>query len=298
MSKKLLAKYKNGNYRVLLFKDGTKIRYNDLDNLTPSFAESIDCTITTKCNGGCQWCYLGCNEQGKHADLNHPVLKTLHPGTELAINANDMSHPDLENFLRRMKEQGIIVNITINQKHLADNVDTLHKWQDEELIWGIGISLIDSTDEILWNNPLRNTVIHCIDGLMTKQDLDNLSDHGLKLLILGYKVIGRGEDYFDKHEDEIQANIKFLSDNIFTTYKNKFAVIAFDTLATEHFDTKSKVSKEVWDLHFMGEEGSFTFFLDLVEEQFSISSLSTERFDFMDSVDDMFQFVRKHEGFN
>lgn len=54
---KLIAKYKNGNYTVRLFSDGTKIRMNKLDNLTPEFAESIDCTITTKCNGGCQYCF-------------------------------------------------------------------------------------------------------------------------------------------------------------------------------------------------------------------------------------------------
>ena len=43
---KLLAHYTNGNYEVALFDDGTKIRKNDLDNLTPSFAESNDITIT------------------------------------------------------------------------------------------------------------------------------------------------------------------------------------------------------------------------------------------------------------
>ena len=45
----LLAKYKNGNYNVKIYDDGTKIRYNDLDNLTPEFAESNDVTITTVC---------------------------------------------------------------------------------------------------------------------------------------------------------------------------------------------------------------------------------------------------------
>lgn len=56
---KLLAKYKNGNYTVRLFDDGTKIRMNDLDNLTPDFAESMDVTITEKCNGGCEYCFDG-----------------------------------------------------------------------------------------------------------------------------------------------------------------------------------------------------------------------------------------------
>lgn len=54
---KLLAKYTNGNYVVRLFDDGTKIRMNNLDNLTPDFAESIDLEITSVCNGNCGYCF-------------------------------------------------------------------------------------------------------------------------------------------------------------------------------------------------------------------------------------------------
>ena len=55
---KLIAKYQNGNYNVKLYDDGTKIRYNNLDNLTPSFAESNDVTITECCDGGCEYCFF------------------------------------------------------------------------------------------------------------------------------------------------------------------------------------------------------------------------------------------------
>ena len=51
--KNILTTYTNGNYHVTLLNDGTKIRYNRLDNLTPAFAESIDCNITERCDGGC-----------------------------------------------------------------------------------------------------------------------------------------------------------------------------------------------------------------------------------------------------
>ena len=117
MAKEMLAHYINGNYDVILLEDGTKIRYNKLDNLTPSFAESIDCTITTKCDGGCEYCYLGCNMDGVHADLNQHFFDTLHKGQELALNGNDLTHPELVGFLTRMKEKGVICNLTVNQKH-------------------------------------------------------------------------------------------------------------------------------------------------------------------------------------
>lgn len=54
--RKLIGRYRNGNYTVTIFDDGTKIRDNDLDNLTPDFAENCDVTITTRCDGGCSFC--------------------------------------------------------------------------------------------------------------------------------------------------------------------------------------------------------------------------------------------------
>lgn len=294
----LLAQYKNGNYTVRIYDDGTKIRFNDLDNLTPDFAESIDCTITMKCDGGCKYCYLGCNPQGKHADLNQPFFDTLHRGTELALNANDMSHPDLYDFLKRMRDKGVICNLTINQKHFSKFVDTLKQWQDEGLIHGVGVSLTNSSDEILWTHPLKDVVIHTIDGLLSKQDLENLADHDLKILILGYKILGRGIEYYNEHKDEIEENIQYLSDNIMTTYKNRFKVIAFDTLSCEHFDLKSKVSSQNWALHHMGEEGSYTFFIDAVNKAFAVSSLESNNvYPIEDNVDTMFHKVRHIQGF-
>src|SRR5574344_512752 len=102
-SNELLGHYVNGNYYVDIFTDGTKIRRNNLDNLTPSFAESCDVTITEKCNGRCPFCYAGCTEDGIHGDiLNKKFIETLPPYTELAINVNDLTHPDLQEFLTRL----------------------------------------------------------------------------------------------------------------------------------------------------------------------------------------------------
>lgn len=47
--KRLLSKYKNGNYEVMIFDDGTKIRYNNLDCLIPDFPESMDMKISNYC---------------------------------------------------------------------------------------------------------------------------------------------------------------------------------------------------------------------------------------------------------
>lgn len=291
--KELLAKYANGNYYVKLYTDGTKIRYNKLDHFTPEFPESIDLTITTRCNGGCEYCYLNCTEQGVHANLSDPILDTLRPGTELAINANDFSHPELESFLKRMKEQGVIVNITVNQNHFLSNLSLIKEWQDNKLIWGIGVSLTDSSvPELIQSiQHVKNVVIHVIDGCLTEQDLKNLSNHDIKLLILGFKNKGRGIPYYIRHKEEVDHNIQYLKEHLYD-YRKYFNGFGFDNLATQHLDIRSVVGEEQWQLYHMGEEGEFTFFMDLVNKKFAMSSLDTTMYDFLGSVDDMFRFVR------
>lgn len=291
--KNILTTYTNGNYHVTLLNDGTKIRYNRLDNLTPAFAESIDCNITERCDGGCGYCYLGCNEDGKHADLNQSFFDTLHRGQELALNGNDLSHPQLKEFLIRMKNQGVICNLTVNQIHLIRCIDKIRELVNEELIYGLGVSLVNSADSRLYYylKEFPNAVLHTIDGLLSSENIYNLSDKNIKLLILGYKVLGRGDDYYNKHHDEIENNIEWLKNNIMYL-KNAFNVISFDNLAIEHLDLKNQVAEDIWKYSYMGDEGSYTFYIDAVNKKFALSSLSPIQYDLRDNVDEMFNYIR------
>ena len=291
--KNILTTYTNGNYHVTLLNDGTKIRYNRLDNLTPAFAESIDCNITERCDGGCGYCYLGCNEDGKHADLNQSFFDTLHRGQELALNGNDLSHPQLKEFLIRMKNQGVICNLTVNQIHLIRCIDKIRELVNEKLIYGLGVSLVNSADSRLYYylKEFPNAVLHTIDGLLSSENIYNLSDKNIKLLILGYKVLGRGDDYYNKHHDEIENNIEWLKHNIMYL-KNAFNVISFDNLAIEHLDLKNQVAEDIWKYSYMGDEGSYTFYIDAVNKKFALSSLSPIQYDLKDSVDEMFNYIR------
>lgn len=290
----VLASYKNGNYNVVLFEDGTKVRYNKLDNLVPDFAESIDCNITYRCDGGCEFCYLGCTPMGRHADLSQPFFDTLHSGQELALNGNDLSHPDLENFLIRMKDQGVICNITVNQMHFIKHINKIRHLVNNGLVCGIGVSLSDSSDKMLYKyiEEFPNVVVHVIDGLLTQYDIDNLSNKNLKLLILGYKVLGRGDNFYFEHKREILSNISYLRDNL-NEMCNKFDVISFDNLAIKHIELQKHFDNDDWMYSYMGDDGEFTFYIDAVNKKFSTSSMSYDRWDLLDNVDDMFKVVRE-----
>lgn len=291
--------YKNGNYITSInLRTGTKIRENDLDNLTPAFAENCDITITHKCDGGCEFCYMGCTPDGKHGDiLNYKFLDTLHEYTELAINGNDLSHPDLIPFLEKLKEKKVIANMTVNQIHFERCQDMIKDLIDKKLIYGLGISLKKPTKEFIsLVKQYPNAVIHTINGVTTIEDYKALAYHNLKILILGYKELQRGVEYMDNHHLSIAQAQSELYDMLGKIVEDGwFNVVSFDNLAIEQLDVKRLLSDEEWNEFYMGSDTEFTFYLDLVKGKFAGNSLTPEdeRFDILSSIDDMFQRIRK-----
>lgn len=294
----IIGRYKNGNYITTLFADGTKVRENDLDNLTPAFAENCDVKITDKCDGGCEFCYEGCTPFGKHGDiLSYKFLDTLHPYTELAINGNDLSHPDLIPFLEMLKNKKIIVNMTVNQIHFEQKSEFIDELINNKLIYGLGVSLRKLTEdfiELIKKYP--NAVIHTINGITTIEDYKALANKNLKVLILGYKNLERGIDYINNNHDIVHKN----SSNLYSNMKKIidegwFNIVSFDNLAIEQLDIRDIISYKDWNEFYMGDDSQYTFYLDLVEGKFAGNSLAPrdERYDILDNIDDMFNKIRK-----
>ena len=299
--KKDWRSYKNGNCITMInLKNGTKIHQTINPKETEfrfDFAESQDLSITEKCDGGCSWCYQGCTPKGKHADLlNIPFLETLHPYTELAINGNDLTHPQLTPFLNKMQEKNIIVSMTVNQKHFIKNKEFIQDIYSKGKIKGIGVSFTDvGTFPLNEIKALPTVVIHVIAGLITEKELDFLSNHDFKILILGYKKTkNRGKVYYEneEHKVEIENNIKWLSENIMD-YMEKFNLVSFDNLALSQLDMKNKVNKEVWEECYLGDDGTHTFYIDLVNKKFARTSMSEKQYDLLDNIDDMFKVIKK-----
>lgn len=292
----IIGRYQNGNYTVTLLDNGTKIRENDLDFFEPTFAENCDVKITDKCDGGCAFCYEGCTVHGKHGNiLNYKFLDTLHPYTELAINGNDLTHPDLISFLKKMQSKNIIVNMTVNQIHFEKWYDFIKRLVDKKLIHGIGISLNKPTNAFVnMVKEFPNAVIHTINGILSTDDYEILKDNRLKVLILGYKQLRRGVDYYDSHEADVRNKQDWLYSNL-KEMLNHFEVVSFDNLAINQLNVKRLLDEDQWDEFYMGDDGNYTFYIDLVEGTFAKNSLSMERWPIMDNIDDMFNKVRNNK---
>lgn len=292
----LIGEYNNGNYNIRIYDDGTKIKetLNPNDNeFNANFSESIDLKITNKCDMQCPMCHENSTIDGLHGNLNTFFINTLHPYTEVAIGGgNPLEHPDLKDFLIKLKKKKVIANMTINQIHFMNNYEYVLELLDNTLINGLGISY-NNYDENFINiiKKYPNIVLHIIAGLITKDDLDKLSNNYLKVLILGYKTFRRGYDYINDNLISISKNILFLKDNI-KQYLDKFNVISFDNLAIKQLDIKSILSKNVWDEFYMGDDGTSTFYIDLVNRKYAKNSTSEETFDLLDNIDDMFQHIK------
>ena len=296
---KLLGSYKNGNYYVSIFSDGTKIRQTKEEEFIPSFAENCDVKITDKCDGGCAFCYEGCTPGGKHGDiLNYKFLDTLHPYTELAINGNDLTHPDLGKFMQKMKEKKVILNMTVNQIHFEKHFNYIKELVNDGFIYGLGVSLKEPTDEFInMITQIPNAVIHVINGIVSIHDLIKLADNNLKILILGYKVLRRGKEYLEDHDECIDKMVsemnKYLLSEIIPN--EWFKVVSFDNLAISQLRLKKRLSSEEWEKFYMGDDGDFTFYIDMVEGTFGKNSLASDRYVIMDSLDEMFEIIRKEK---
>ena len=312
--KDLLYQYKNGNYNVELFSDGTKIRRWDgnIKNPQANFPESIDLKITNKCDLGCEFCHEKSTASGGFGNLKAEFLNTLHPGTELALgggNVFEMVDHGLEDFLWFLKERHIFPSMTINQYHLLDGkfyknktaVDHLVYWINNDLVYGIGISYngnekqlakaVQSIQAKCYKNIKDNIVVHLINGIHSKHEIESLLGKGYKALMLGYKDFGRGHKYFEKYGNDIKINKSYNYKNIHKLIKG-FKVLSFDNLAIDQLNLRRIFLKDQWDEFYMGDDGSHTMYIDLVKGEYGVSSASDNRYQLTNNINEMFRNVK------
>lgn len=315
---KIISSYKNGNYNVTIFEDGTKIRENDLDYFEADRPESIDLTVTYQCAVGCPYCYQGCTKNGLTCNYKDKIVNTFLKGMEIAIGAsggvfdND-SWIGFESFLQKLKRKGCIPSITVNQYHFIKYINIIKKWIKNKLVYGVGVSIpqglrnFTRLSSILYDlkeeNIHNNIVLHTIAGVHTVEEFRRIStifktDYRPKVLILGYKDIGRGRDYLKQLPEEVSKNINDLKGCIKEIAK-LYTVCSFDNPACLQLELKNKYN-DVWDERYLGDDGSHTFYLDLVKRTFSISSLHEESYPIDDfkSIKEMFLFVKEKSKLN
>lgn len=261
-------RYLNGETIVEIHVDGTKIRYG---SGKPLFPESIDLKITNHCNleKYCVWCHESSGLKGRHAELGYieSVLDGMPAGTEIAIGGgNPLDHPRLWDLLHRLNEFGMIVNMTINALHINPYWEKLE--EIHQLVNAFGVTYHPGRrNQILSMREFSDhIVVHTVMGV---HDIGRaISEHG-KVLVLGFKQVGRGEVHFGQ---ATQDHIDWNADQILRAIKSGSASIAFDNLALEQVRMKEHMDPEMWDRLYMGDDGTRSMFIDAVEEEWGLSS--------------------------
>lgn len=313
ISPKILYRYENGNHRVTLFSDGTKLKEtidpNDT-HFTYNCPESFDLKITDYCDAGCSYCHENSTKKGEHADLKllMPMLRSCLPGTEIAIGGgNALAHPFIQTFVQGLSDRGFVPSMTINQKHLQKYWYLIKRLK----LNGIGISLTDPNnkkDFTLINYLGPNVVIHTIAGVVKPSDYKTLKDR--KILILGYKDIRRGHDNLVKNSEEIKANIEQLKKDLPMLSKICRA-ISFDCLALKQLNPKEVLGMtdeefaniyQGDDYEMYDENGNLTvgtMFIDAVNMQIARSSTAPmdKRYKFTGNEDIRELLAKSCEGY-
>lgn len=277
---------KNGNYyigydtwnfgkvRFCVTKDNKPI---------PKSPELIDLLITKKCAHNCKFCYNDSTSNGREADLNNlkNIINSLNIRTELSIGGgNILTYSKLKRLFKYIKDNGHIINITIN----ADDLDEVIKKKKiiDKYVDGIGISVLNEEKHI--DNFIRISKIfrdkfiscHLIPELLgfdktkniignIKKELAKLSDDNNifikhSILFLGFKNSGRAQDIvpytFSNEELKELFNIGYYY-SVDTSFMNKY---------------KSYIDDNYDSITFTGKEGEYSMFIDGVENKAYISS--------------------------
>lgn len=282
----MIISNKNGNVQTTIdTKTGTRIlEWPDDEWMNLVYPLSMDVKITQYCDLGniCVYCHEMSNLQGRHANLSKllNVLHTCLPGTEIAIGGgNPMAHPDLEMFLRELRNKNLIANLTVNEIHLSKYSEQIVKFQKLNLIKGLGISYRGKKQ--IPNEVINsNTVLHIIAGIDELPVI--LKTPIRKILILGFKTFGKGKaEHIDQEKVKSYRLIKNLSRNF---------QFSFDNLAITQL---KEFIPPYDDMYYNGGEGESTFYIDAVKETYSIASYSSWRQDLLNNVSEMFINARK-----
>lgn len=307
----VLYKYKNGNVETTIHADGTKINeWPDGEEMRVEYPSSADVKLTNQCNFGpdganlCPFCHEQSNLNGEHGDLDKlfKIWSTQLPGTEMAIGGgNPLAHPDLRPFLVKLRDHGIIANVTVNIGHMKKFAPMIRDFQSNKLIHGLGISYRDPKHLKLLPEDIdySNVVFHMILGIHSKDDCleaikwCNQRSITPKLLLLGYKTFGHGEAYYNPElaVELLRWKEFYLSELLNTETR---IVLSFDNLGISQLDLKSKLDEETWNLLYQGDDSVSTFYMDAIKQEVAGTSTSKVRFNYDGSEDirDLFAKVR------
>lgn len=325
--------YVNGNYFVRPLRNGglEKRTLRVGEDFKPEFPDSIDLKITNSCKWGCSFCHESSVSGGPSFNLERTkeVLSKLPPvAIEIAIGGGSVfdAFPEYLDLVGWLKERGNRVRTTINwndvkanRKEIKDYLeDCSYLFKHDDISneacqlletlgrHNVGVSMTKyyknnpfkiragSLDKM--SHPVANPVYHVIVGVLPLEDLEKMvkdQNNYYKILVLGFKQFGRASGMKVRYLEEWKKSIAKILYDIRNFKGGKELSIAFDNLALEQLGVRGMLTKEEWDMTYMGKEFSCSMYVDAVNETFAPSSTSLNRVSW-NSTDILTYFKNAH----
>lgn len=281
---------------------------------------AVDLKITDFCPFNCPFCYQGSTLKGKNADWGYllEVFDFLNGQNvfEVVLGGGEPTlHKHFSSILLELYKRKFTVGLTTKNKYFYKHFPEYEKFDDKETKYiYIGLSfsnaeiikeIIDNMVEYLrkikgYENFVFTIRPHLIEGVDFRngQELNDLIDKfsfsSFKknylsivydgVLLLGYKFVERGKNYavnFDK--ESIEEYLFHLKKKDF--FSDKGIGVLVDSVIVENYP-------RVFEGNLFFREGEYTFYIDAVKKEISISSFSSEKFPFIDLDKDFESFLK------
>ncbi len=282
-------------------KNGEKVRFSFTSSEQPTKATSpelADIKITDFCPYDCEFCYQDSTLKGKHSKMSdiEKILNELEKNNvyEVAFGGGETTlHPNFVEILKLTKEKNIVPNFTTknlnllrqsNAKEIIENCGAMaFSVQSKEEILKVKSAFIDfeeqdkistSAYDYYGNNDKQSSpwkpkiTFQVVMGVMPEKEfkdmLDEISDFGTRVTLLGYKENGRGSS-FAPHEYNNWLDI------VLDKKEHSGMIVSIDTALASEFESEL-LKKDIDKRTFHTNEGAFSVYIDAVKMKFYPSS--------------------------
>jgi hypothetical protein len=279
---------KDGEYWTLFSRrTGARLRFsfNPDAPVPPRALDLVDMKITDHCPFDCQYCYMGSSSGGTHAPYNTVLsyLLSLRQAKvfEVALGGGEPTlHPEFGRIVEEAAELGIVPNFTT--RNLAWFRDPLNHCRILQSVGRIAFSTTnfhEASEAIALfeahHLPKRKLAFQVIDGLIAPGVLEGImklaSLHAIPVIILGYKVSGRGKDYppVTSYQGKWLNVVKALRE------RDRLPPVGVDTLIIQQYSEQIR-QQDVPELFYDDREGIYSMYIDAVQREAGISSYDGE----------------------
>lgn len=262
-------------------KDGTKVRMkfgkdSMVEPTKASAPELIDIKITDFCPFDCSFCYQDSTAKGQHAKL-HTLDSIAYALSELKVfevalgGGETTFHPEFTTILKRFRNLNVIPNFTTKSLHWLNDPK-----QSREIIESCGAFAFSVTEPEEIKNlaskmehngfPLEKASVQYVMGSTSeyvfKHILEDAAKHDLRITLLGYKTVGRGDE-FKPHDHSEWAKI------VEQVHEKHYINLGIDTaLAAQYQEQLDNIPKYMYSIR----EGCFSMYIDAVRGKMGESS--------------------------